>query len=100
MKRCIQFGGITPQQYWDMTPRETFVYLEAMEERHIDRYEGYANQAIMHRIASGKKKLKKEDLFKRPKKGGTVVNLDEKRKTLEALERELGFSQKGDDVNG
>lgn len=95
MKKCIQFGGITPQQYWDMTPRETFVYLGAMEERHIDRYEAYANQAIMNRIAASKKKLKKEDLFKRPKKGAKVVDINEKRKTLEALERELDFSKEG-----
>ena len=96
MKACLRHGTITPLDYWEMTRKETLIYLEAMGERRLDEYEDHASYAIMQRVATNKKTLKREDLFKRPNgKVNKVVSLEEKRKTLDELDNALGFKQKG-----
>lgn len=92
MKACLRHGTLTPSDYWDMTRKETLIYLEAMHERRMDAYEDYSSLAIMQRVATTKKTLKREDLFKRPSKNtNKVVSIEEKRKTLDDLASELGF---------
>lgn len=96
MRACLRHGTLTPLDYWEMTRKETLIYIEAMNERRLDVYEDYSSLALMQRVATNKKTLKREDLFKRPKKGDNkVVSLEEKRKTLDELDKALGFKQKG-----
>lgn len=49
------------------TPREFAIMMRANVERKYDEYEDMAVQAMMHRQATNAKRLKKDDLFKRPK---------------------------------
>lgn len=96
MKDCIRYASIAPADYWEMTYKETLILLEAVAERRLDMYEDQASFAIMHRVASNKKNLKRDDLFKRPKPGANqkkIVTIAEKRNELDSLSADLGLIQ-------
>lgn len=83
-------------ELYGLTPREYHNILEGQKAKRLDDLENMALMAMMVRKATNAKRLKLTDLMDRKKleRGETVrqkvIDLDEKRRTLEELDKELG----------
>lgn len=83
-----------PHELAQLTPREYHNILDGQKLRRVDELEDLAILALMTRKATNAKRVKLTDLLDRKKlesdQKRKVVDLDEKRRTLEELDKELG----------
>jgi hypothetical protein len=95
MAQATGFLGLTPWQFWDLTPRE-FGNMSAGHRRRDDvEWQRYAQLASWIMSAQMGKKAPTADKLlgkdkQRKERRNNVVSIEEKRKTLDDLERSLG----------
>lgn len=88
MERLVADGwrylGLPPAQILAMTPREFAILMRAETERRYDEFEKLATVAMWNHAAYRAKRLKKSDLFKRPKD-----DEQKERKSIQEMRQEV-----------